>query len=350
MVYGHGLVTDEAVHLRWCRAARALASHGAGGGADAPLLELGSGWRGDGSVVAELAPARPATGSSASASADIRRHFRGAACEPAPAVPPAEDDRLIAAAATEGEGAPDSEGSAPPAAAKIISPSRVGERCSIVQVHWPPASQPGLAALRMVQRFLDAELGEASCPVRRRGTTGAAAGGVQYFLAVTPGGGLAGAVVVERVGTAFRVRAPGADLAETAFRMRASSFAPADGAAMQGTPGADQTESERPCEGDARPDLPPAAAAGIPFSAPLAISSALAIEDPVAVVLGIAQVWVTPAWRRQGVARSLLDAAAAHAVHGYAVPRGEVAFSQTTAAGGRLAVAYVGRPDFMVYL
>lgn len=191
-------------------------------------------------------------------------------------------------------------------------------------------------ALRVVQRFLDGELGEASCPVRRRGAAGAAAGGAQYFLAVTPGGGLAGAVVVERVATAFRVR-----------------LASPDEAATQDTLGADLTELARPCEGGQRPGLaimPQAAAACAPFSAPLPISSALAIEEPVAAVLGIAQVWVAPAWRRQGVARALLDAAAAHAVHGYAVPRAEVAFSQTTAAGGRLAVAYAGRPDFMVYL
>jgi GNAT superfamily N-acetyltransferase len=42
---------------------------------------------------------------------------------------------------------------------------------------------------------------------------------------------------------------------------------------------------------------------------------------PVAVSLGVAQVWVHPAWRRCGIAVRLLDAARAHAIYAHETPR-----------------------------
>ena len=57
--------------------------------------------------------------------------------------------------------------------------------------------------------------------------------------------------------------------------------------------------------------------------------------------LGVAQVWVAPAWRRHGVARQLLDAARAHAVYGHRVPVRSLAFAQPTRAGRAFAAAYV---------
>jgi hypothetical protein len=61
-------------------------------------------------------------------------------------------------------------------------------------------------------------------------------------------------------------------------------------------------------------------------------------------VLGVDQVWVARSGRRRGVARALLDAARAHAVHAHTVPRAEVAFSQPTGEGFALAGAYRGTP------
>lgn len=64
-------------------------------------------------------------------------------------------------------------------------------------------------------------------------------------------------------------------------------------------------------------------------------------SQPTRASLGVAQVWTAPAWRRRGLARSLLDAARAHAVYGHSVPWREVAFSQPTRAGRAFATSYV---------
>jgi GNAT superfamily N-acetyltransferase len=56
--------------------------------------------------------------------------------------------------------------------------------------------------------------------------------------------------------------------------------------------------------------------------------------------LGVAQIWVAAGARRRGVARRLLDAARAHAVYAYRVPKSELAFSAPTGDGFSLALAY----------
>lgn len=311
MVYGHGLSDDEATHARWCQATRATAR----GGAEQPLLAL-SGWRAAGRVVEaaqlEAADAPPPPRADR---ADIRRHFGSAL-----AAPTACDAVYVAAL-------PDT-----PAAARAPAP-----RLSFSVIHVPWAAAGAAPVLAPVQRLLDAELGDAACPVRRLrggGEGGPPAPDVHYFLALAPGDVVVGAVVTERVSTGFRVRVAAAPPS-------AASPASVDPDAGHGP--------VPPRAGDGSGNtasLPPPQ----PFSAPQALRSALHLDEPVRAVLGVAQVWVAPAHRRRGVARALLSAAAAHAVYGYAVPSDEVAFSQTTAAGARLAAAYAGRPDFCVYL
>jgi hypothetical protein len=61
-------------------------------------------------------------------------------------------------------------------------------------------------------------------------------------------------------------------------------------------------------------------------------------------VLIVAQVWVAPPARRAGVAKALLDAARAHTVYAYAIPRDGLAFANPTADGYKLAAAYLGHP------
>ena len=58
---------------------------------------------------------------------------------------------------------------------------------------------------------------------------------------------------------------------------------------------------------------------------------------------------VTRQDRRRGVAKALLDAARRHFATGFEVPLGQLAFSQPTQLGRRLAASYSGREDFLVY-
>ena len=64
---------------------------------------------------------------------------------------------------------------------------------------------------------------------------------------------------------------------------------------------------------------------------------------------GVSHIWVDRACRRAGTARALLDACRRHFAMGFSLPVAQLAFSQPTTAGRRLAVAYTGREDFLVY-
>ena len=64
---------------------------------------------------------------------------------------------------------------------------------------------------------------------------------------------------------------------------------------------------------------------------------------------GISHIWVDARDRRQGVARALLDAVREHFAMGFDVPLDQLAFSQPTSLGRRLAVAYTGAEAFLVY-
>lgn len=86
------------------------------------------------------------------------------------------------------------------------------------------------------------------------------------------------------------------------------------------------------------------------------------LTSPRPALLGVAQIWVHPDYRRSGVATALLDAARGHAVYAYRVPSERLAFSAPTRAGEALARAYLAAsasseqssgggkvPDLLVY-
>lgn len=70
---------------------------------------------------------------------------------------------------------------------------------------------------------------------------------------------------------------------------------------------------------------------------------------PCDAMCGISHIWVEARDRRQGVARSLLNAVREHFAMGFDVPLDQLAFSQPTAYGRRLAVAFTGTERFLVY-
>ncbi|XP_072948061.1 uncharacterized protein eco [Epargyreus clarus] len=65
---------------------------------------------------------------------------------------------------------------------------------------------------------------------------------------------------------------------------------------------------------------------------------------------GVSRIWVHASYRRQGLARRLLDCARASALHGTILRTQDLAFSAPTPAGKALATAYCDTPNFYVYL
>jgi N-acetyltransferase len=63
-------------------------------------------------------------------------------------------------------------------------------------------------------------------------------------------------------------------------------------------------------------------------------------ERPKETLLGVRQMWVSRAHRRQGVATALIEAARARFFFGLVVPREAVAFSQLSTMGKAFARAY----------
>jgi N-acetyltransferase len=75
-----------------------------------------------------------------------------------------------------------------------------------------------------------------------------------------------------------------------------------------------------------------------------------ALVAQVSAMLGVRIVWVSSQQRRQGVASRLLDVARCHTVPGYVAAKGQVAYSQPTAAGAALAARYTRLGgSFLVY-
>lgn len=68
-----------------------------------------------------------------------------------------------------------------------------------------------------------------------------------------------------------------------------------------------------------------------------------------ALLLGVKVVWVSPAHRRQSIARRLLDTARASFEYGTVVPLERVTFSQPTEAGFAFAGAYCQRDTLLAY-
>lgn len=64
---------------------------------------------------------------------------------------------------------------------------------------------------------------------------------------------------------------------------------------------------------------------------------------------GISHIWTDRRCRRKGIARALLDCIREHFAMGFQLPIDQLAFSQPTAAGRRLAAAYTGTESFSIY-
>lgn len=69
------------------------------------------------------------------------------------------------------------------------------------------------------------------------------------------------------------------------------------------------------------------------------------------VLMGVSRIWTSSAHRRMGIAQTLLDTAADNFLYGMEVPKQQVAFSQPTESGGKLARSWFGRDHgWHVYL
>ena len=65
--------------------------------------------------------------------------------------------------------------------------------------------------------------------------------------------------------------------------------------------------------------------------------------------LGIVQLWVDKRYRRQGIARSLIDSARTHTIYGSVIHKSECAMTQPTQDGRAFGGCYFGAEDFLVY-
>lgn len=64
---------------------------------------------------------------------------------------------------------------------------------------------------------------------------------------------------------------------------------------------------------------------------------------------GIAQIWVSQNFRKQGIATALMNALKKNFFFGYALNNNEIAFSSPTEMGKEFARKYFGTPNFMIY-
>ncbi|KAH0565327.1 hypothetical protein GP486_001288 [Trichoglossum hirsutum] len=80
-------------------------------------------------------------------------------------------------------------------------------------------------------------------------------------------------------------------------------------------------------------------------------SSSVSVSDAsFAAVLGVSRIWTSQSFRRQGIARRLLECAASSFIYGMSVPKAMMAFSQPTESGGKLADRWFeGIKDWGVY-
>lgn len=68
-------------------------------------------------------------------------------------------------------------------------------------------------------------------------------------------------------------------------------------------------------------------------------------SDPISCSLGIYKIWVSKSSRRQGVASRLLDSC----LKEFNFSKTEIAFSQPSVDGAKLAESYTRRKDFLIY-
>ena len=79
--------------------------------------------------------------------------------------------------------------------------------------------------------------------------------------------------------------------------------------------------------------------------------SSITFEDgTVPAVVGVSRIWTSKAFRRKGIANNLLDCVMNQFIYGIGIEKDEVAFSQPTESGGRLARAWYGEGSgWLVY-
>ncbi|EDO47526.1 predicted protein, partial [Nematostella vectensis] len=70
---------------------------------------------------------------------------------------------------------------------------------------------------------------------------------------------------------------------------------------------------------------------------------------PVPAQCGISRIWVWKQSRRKQIATRLIDCVRNCFIYGYPIPKEALAFSDPTPDGKRLATAYVGTPEFLVF-
>ncbi|KAF2427691.1 hypothetical protein EJ08DRAFT_559713, partial [Tothia fuscella] len=80
-------------------------------------------------------------------------------------------------------------------------------------------------------------------------------------------------------------------------------------------------------------------------------SSSITVSDAARpALMGISRVWTSNSAKRSGIAVSLLDCATQNFLYGMKIPKEEIAFSQPTESGGRLARKWFGRESgWLVY-
>ncbi|KKY25062.1 putative sister chromatid cohesion acetyltransferase eco1 [Phaeomoniella chlamydospora] len=81
------------------------------------------------------------------------------------------------------------------------------------------------------------------------------------------------------------------------------------------------------------------------------ISSSISVEEQSSpAVVGISRIWTSKAFRRKGIATNLLDCVMNHFIYGMEIEKEEVAFSQPTESGGKLAREWFGADSgWLVY-
>ncbi|EAW09192.1 ESCO family N-acetyltransferase [Aspergillus clavatus NRRL 1] len=71
--------------------------------------------------------------------------------------------------------------------------------------------------------------------------------------------------------------------------------------------------------------------------------SAVTVRDEVhPAIVGISRIWTSGSSRRKGIAMDLLDCVVSNFIYGMEIPKEQVAFSQPTESGKRLALAFFG--------
>lgn len=77
-------------------------------------------------------------------------------------------------------------------------------------------------------------------------------------------------------------------------------------------------------------------------------SSSITVRDEVhPAIVGISRIWTSGSSRRKGIAMDLLDCVVTNFIYGMEIPKDQIAFSQPTESGKRLAEAFFGSDELL---